>query len=227
MSGTAPRTVTLAQLRERSHVSLELHGYELIGNLDTSGDGCASLGPDAIAMVDGVPIELAEARWAGWCLGEMIHARQAVGGTLVLADATDTWTIALPGFDVNGEPTLTIGPLVAGATTVVTWNGGPTVASACVGLYGAPATTDYYNCPDLSEPAPNLAVRTGPDNRLAFDVPALLAGSVTLSIGMGGSLEVAGRGVARGAAPCDGPAACDFDLWAASWQQAMAVTSGP
>lgn len=197
--------VTLSQLRDRSAVTVEYHGWELLGSVDTSAESCDSLDAAATASVDGVPLELDPASWTTYCTGARFSGG-ITGRTLAFADRTDAWSIALPGFDASGAPTLEVGSLVAGSTTTVAWSGGPPLEGACVTLHGA---TTYSSCDDT-----NLPVRVGPGNQLAFDVPAAAAGDITLEIGAGGWLHVPGlAGAPRGSGPCDGPSECNFYLW--------------
>jgi len=173
--------------------------------VDTSRAGCESLDPAATASVDGVPLELDPANWVGYCAGARFSGGIA-GRTLALADHTDEWSIALPGFDNSGAPTYEVGSLVAGSTTTVAWPGGPPLDGGCVSLR---ADKIYSSCDDT-----NLPVRVGPGNQLSFDVPADLTGNITLDIGAGGWLHVPGvLGAPRGTGPCDGPSECNFYLW--------------
>ncbi len=197
--------VALSALRGQSAVTVQYDGWNLIGSVDTSGERCESLVPNATVSVDGVPLELDPAAWDEYCAGARFSGG-IVGKTLAIADPTDTWSIALPGFDASGAPAMEVGSLTAGSTTTVAWPGGPSLVGACVSLRGAKT---YSSCDDAS-----LPVRMGPGNQLSFDVPAELAGDITLDIGAGGWLHVPGAtGTARGTGACDGPSECNFYLW--------------
>jgi hypothetical protein len=199
--------VTLAELRGVSGFYIEDTSSMIDGELDTSAYRCASLDAAATASVDDQPIELGLARWAGYCVG-VTFIQQVHGQTLELEDPTDVWRIAVPGFDASGAPMMSVGPLVAGATTTVTWADGPEMHSGCVTLTAADGHV-YDNCDDV-----NLVVRFGPTNQLSFDVPADLVGPADLEILAGGWLHVPGTvGAARGTGACDGPKECTFSLW--------------
>jgi hypothetical protein len=197
--------IALSELRGLAAVSVQYDGWNLIGSVDTSGHHCESLVPDATASVDGVPLELDPATWDEYCAGARFSGG-IVGKTLALADRTDSWSVALPGFDTTGAPMFEVGSLVAGSTTTVSWPGGPSFVGACVSLRGAQI---YSSCD-----SDNLPVRVGPGNQLAFDIPAGVAGEFTLEIGTGGWLHVPGvAGAPRGTGACDGPSECHFYLW--------------
>ncbi len=215
-SSPAPKGYpTLAELRGKAGISVENLGTQVDGYLDTSAAHCQSLDPLATAAVDGQPVALQPAVYTSVCFGmpflEYVH-----GKTLVVSDPTDTWTIALPGFDAAGEPTMTLDPLVAGATATATWPGGPALDSGCVTL----KTTDrtYDSC----DPA-NLAVQFS-GNQVSFVVPADLTGPVDVRVAVGGWLTVPGSvAPERGASGCDGPRECSFSLWGALSREGVAV----
>jgi hypothetical protein len=197
--------IALSALRGNAAVTVQYDGWNLIGNVDTSGSHCESLVPDATAAVDGVPLGLDPATWIGYCGGVRFSGGIA-GRTVALSDPTDTWSIALPGFDTSGAPTLEVGALTAGSTTTVAWPGGPPFEGGCVSLRGAKT---YSSC-DTAD----LPVRLGPGNSLSFDVPASLTGGIMLDIGVGGWVHVPGvTGAPRGTSACDGPSECNFYLW--------------
>lgn len=215
-SGSTTYNTALGELRGKAGFYIENLGTAVDAELDTSGVHCESLDPAATAAVDGQPIAFGSAVYTSWCVGVPFYLQNVHGKTLVVADATDTWTIALPGFDAAGEPTMSIGPLVAGTTATVTWTGGPALEDGCVTLKGAART--YDSC----DPADLRVQLSG--NQVSFDVPADLGATVDVSIAVGGWLHVAGAAGAERGAGCDGPSECTFSLWGRLTRPGLAVT---
>ncbi len=206
---------TLAELRGKAGINVENLGTQVDGYLDTSAAHCQSLDPLATVEVDGPPVALQPAVYTSVCFG-MPFLGYVHGKTLVVSDPTDTWTIALPGFDAAGEPMLSLGALTAGTTATATWPGGPALNDGCVTLAGA--TKTYDSC----DPA-NLAVQFS-GNQVSFEVPADLTGNVDVTLAVGGWLTLPGVAAAeRGTGGCDGPRECKFSLWGRVTRQGVAI----
>jgi hypothetical protein len=181
---------------------------------------CAWFDVDARVTFAGIPIQLPDpgprpSYTPTGCVGPNNDESLLPAGAfddrpveLVIADHTETWTIALPGLhDAN---VAIAPPITAGQAATVTWFDGPRIVDGCFALDAAAGS--------FSVCMPSASLQPGVDGVAAIEIPAdVPAGSARAHV------ELDGR-YTSGTTRCDGPASCILDL---SVMTSLDVTVAP
>ena len=185
--------------------------------VNTNTDDCTGLAKDAEASYQGVPIPITDAYVAmdGSChtieLGPMsIDAALAVPPfELVIADATETWTINFAPETTMTAPTM----LKDNEVVTSTWPNGPPITEACAFITKQTTSGEAqwaYECTGDTNSFPAVPMAGG--NTFTFQVPQFLyeqgGASVDLTIFASGTFDVSTPPI------CGGPARCIIDAGA-------------
>ena len=184
--------------------------------MDTGVIGCVSLPSDTRAVFGNessfmsVALTMVDAEYNhidDFCIGigMYVDLDTALFATqpshLVITDDSTTWTIVLAGTDAD----LTIAPVVAGAATTATWNGGPPIDEA-----------DFWYLDSKGHDAvissQNQTSSTHiHDNSVDFDVPVDFPLQQVVEVELGATVTLGPTRDATGSS-CAGPTQCSAEL---------------
>jgi hypothetical protein len=186
--------------------------------LDTTAAGCVSLPSNATARFGNLtapfgslPLTISDASYNDiddFCIGVgMIGELDASlfvsqPSQLEISDGTTTWDVELVGTDAD----LTVGPVVAGATTSVTWNGGPPIGDAAL-WYLDPQNHDA-EISSMGGGNPAIHIH---DNSVDVDIPADMPPQQVVEIELDSTVTLGPTPDATGSS-CVGPTTCTAEM---------------